>query len=424
MQIEITRTDECKRKLNIVIPQDEVSKELSKIYQEINQKANIRGFRKGKVPRKVLEQYYKRDAEADLIQKIVPKACDEAANKENLKMVGGYLLEEYVLKDGEPLKLDISIEVKPDIVLKNYKGIEVQKKAVEVSDEDVDNVLKQTQYENAELKGIDTRGAEKNDEIVIDFRGRIDGKFFKGGEGKDFRLILGQGRMIEGFEEKLIGLRAGDKKEIDIQYPQNFPDEKLAGRKIIFEVLVKDVKERILPSIDDEFAKDLGDFNDLNALRNKIRDDLTKAKENLNNLDYEKEILEKLLEENAFVPPESLVKRELEFLKKNLAMRLSKGKTEELSLGKEGEEIMQEMSKEANKRVKESLILEKIAEEEKIEISNSEVDEDIRKRAEDSNQNFYALKEIFQKNRVYEAIRDKIREEKVLKFLLECSIIQ
>src|SRR3972149_1178536 len=110
MQIEITSTDECKRKLNIVIPQDEVSKELSKIYQEINQKANIRGFRKGKVPRKVLEQYYKRDAEADLIQKIVPKACDEAANKENLKMVGNYLLEEYVLKDGEPLKLNISIE--------------------------------------------------------------------------------------------------------------------------------------------------------------------------------------------------------------------------------------------------------------------------------------------------------------------------
>jgi len=425
MQVEIIRVDECKRRLHIEIPQEVVSKELSKIYQEINQKANIRGFRRGKVPRKILEQYYKKDAEVNLLQKLVPKACKEAFSETggNLKIVGEYLLEEYVLKEGESLKLNISIEVKPDIALKDYKGIKIEKKPLDISEEEIDNVLKQMQYENAELKSVELRGAQKGDEVTIDFKGLIKGKIFEGLDGKDFKINLGEGKMIEGFENKLLGVREGEKKEIEILYPEDFPNQKLAGKKILFEVLVKEVKERRLPLLDDEFAKDLGDYNDLNALKEKIKRDLEEAKENLNKLSYQKEILERLLEENPFTPPVSLVNREFEFIKKSLAARMSGAGTGDIPSGEEGKKIEQELLKEANRRVRESLILEKIASEQNIEVEDSEVDEEIRKRAESTNQNFNALKRIFKQSEAYEVIRSKIREEKVLNFLLKCSIL-
>ena len=423
MQVEINRVDECKRKINISIPNNVVSKELSKIYQEINQRANIKGFRKGKVPRKVLEQLYKRDAEVSLLQELVPKACKEVFSENNLKTAGDYLLEKYELKDDGELKLDISVEVIPDISLKNYKGFKIQKKSADVTDEDIDNALKQMQHDIADLKTVESRGAENGDEMVLDFSGKIDGKLFNGGEGKDFRLILGEKKMVEGFEEKLLGAKIGEKRDVEIIYPQDIQNKELAGKKVLFEVLVKDVKERIFPQINDEFAKDLGDYNDLNALKEKIKDDIKNTKEYYNKLEYQKEVIEKILEENQFISPEILIKKEFEFLKKSFASRLSGGKAEDINFGKESEKIEQELLKEAEKRVKESLILEKIAEEEKIVVDENEVDEEIRKRAESTNQNFNVLKKAFQQNDAYEVIRSKIREEKVLNFLLNCAIV-
>src|SRR3972149_5334442 len=336
MQVEINRVDECKRKINITIPNDVVSKELSKIYQEINQRANIKGFRKGKVPRKVLEQLFKRDAEVSLLQELVPKACEEV------------------------------------FLAKNFKGFKIQKKSVDVTDEDVDNALKQMQHDIADLKTVESRGAEKGDEMVLDFSGKIDGKIFNGGEGKDFRIILGDKKMVEGFEDKLLGAKIGEKRDVEIIYPQDTPNKELAGKKVLFEVLVKDIKERILPQINDEFAKDLGDYNNLNALKEKIKDDISNTKEYYNKLEYQKEIVEKVLEENQLVSPGILVKKEFEFLKKSLASRLSGGKADDINFGKESEKIEQELLKEAEKRVKESLILEKIADEEKIVVDENE----------------------------------------------------
>lgn len=423
MQVEINRVDECKRKLNITIPNDVVSKELSEIYQEINQRANIKGFRKGKVPRKVLEQLYKRDAEVSLLQELVPKACEEVFIANNLKTAGDYLLEKYELKEGEGLKLDISVEVIPDMSLKNYKGLKIQGKSTDVTDEDLDTALKQMQYDSAELKTVESRGAENGDEMVLDFSGKIDGKIFDGGEGKDFKMILGDKKMLEGFEDKLLGAKIGEKKDVEITYPQDTPNKELAGKKVVFEVLVKDIKERNLPQLNDEFAKDLGDYNDLNTLKEKIRNDIKNTKEYYNKLEHQKEIVEKILEENPLIPPGILVNKEFEFLKKSLASRLSGGKADNINFGKESEKIEQELLKEAEKRVKESLLLEKIADEEKITVEDREVDEEIRKRAESMNQNFNVLKKAFQQNEAYEVIRSKIREEKVLNFLLNCSIV-
>src|SRR3989338_4820829 len=366
MQVEITRVDECKRKLNITISGDVVSKELSRIYQEMNQRVNIKGFRKGKVPRKVLKQLYKRDAEVSLLQELVPKACEKVFVANNMKTVSDYLLEKYELEEGNGLKLDISVEVIPDIVLRDYKGVKIQKKSSDVTDEDVDNALKQKQHDSAELKTVESRGAENGDEMVLDFSGKIDGKIFEGGEGKDFRIILGEKKMVEGFEDKLLGAKAGEKREVEIAYPQDAPNKALAGKKVVFEAMVKEIKERILPQLNDEFAKDLGDYNDLNSLKEKVRDDIKNTKEYYIKLEHQKEIIEKILEENPFTPPAILVSREFEFLKKNLASRLSGGKAADINFGKESEKIEQELLKEAEKRVRESLLLEKIAVEEKI----------------------------------------------------------
>ena len=423
MKVEITKVDEYKRRLSIEIPNEIASKELSKVYQEINQKTEIRGFRKGKAPRKILEQYYKKDAEIKLLQRLVPQACDEAFKKNNLKIVGEYLLEEYAIKAGEALKLNISVEVKPEITLKDYKGIKIQKKPVDVSQEEIDNALTQIQHENAEVKSVESRSAQKGDEIIIDFKGKIDGKPFKGGVGKDFKVILCEGKMIEGFEYQLLGVKIRDRKEVEILYPKDSPNQALAGKKIVFEALVKDVKERILLPLDDEFAKDLGNYNDLNALKDKIREDVRVAKENYNKFIYQKEIVEKLLEENPFTPPPSLVNREFEFLKKNFTPKSSPSEASETDSGSERKKVEQELLEKANKRVRESIILEKIAEEEKIEVEDKEVDEEIKKRAESANQNFTSLKHLFKQSEAYEAIRNKIREEKVLNFLLDYFII-
>ena len=423
MKVEIIKVDECKRQLNIEIPNEIVSKELSKVYQEINQKTDIRGFRKGKAPKKILEQYYKKDAEIKLLQRLVPQTCNEAFKENNLKIAGEYSLEEYTLKEGEALKLNISVEVKPEITLKDYKGIKIQKKPADVSQEEIGNNLTQIQHDNAEVKSVESRGTQKGDEIIIDFKGKVDGKDFKGGEGKNFKVILGEGKMIEGFEDQLLCLKAGEKKEIEILYPKVSPNEALAGKKITFDVLVRDIKERILLPLDDEFAKDLGNYNDLNALKDKIREDIRAAKENYNKFLYQKEIIEKLLEENPFTPPTSLVNREFEFLKKNFTPTFSNGEDSEIDSDNEKKKVEQELLDEANKRSRESIILEKIAEEEKIEAEDKEVDEEIKKRAESVNQNFTALKNIFKQSEAYEAVRNKIREEKTLKLLLDYSII-
>jgi trigger factor len=425
MNVNVEEISSIKKKVNVEIPGDQVVKEVDSFYKDLGKKAKIKGFRPGKVPRNILERYFKDYAKAEVIQKLVQETYPTALSEKDLHPVSDPVIDPGELESGKPFQYSVTIEVKPAVKLEDYLGLEVEGKEEKVKDEEVEERLKGLQNLHANLKTIqDGRPIQNGDFVIVDYEASLEGKPLEEGRAVDFTLEVGSGRFIPAFEEKLIGLRSEEEREMEISFPEDYGYKKWAGKTISFHVKIKEIKEKILPILDDEFAKDLGDYSSLKELKAKLKEEIEKEKKFLFGQQLKNQMVDQLLQKNNFEVPESLVSEQAKALVSDTKMRLAaQGMTID-TLGVSEEKLQENYRETAIRQVRTSLLLEKIADQEGITVPDEEVEDRLREISEKTRQKIDVVKRYYEKNGLIPGVKAEIMNEKAMDLLLEKANIK
>jgi len=420
MNVNVEEISSIKKKVSIEIPGDEVTKEVDSFYKDLGKKAKIKGFRPGKVPRNILERYFKDYVKAEVVQKLIGESYPKALTEANLEPVAPPVIDPGEFSEGKSFQYSAVIDVKPDIKLEGYTGLKIEGKKEELKDEEVEQRLKSLQNLHANLKTVsEGRPIQTGDYVIVDYEASVGGKPLEGAKALDFTVEVGSGQFIPTFEEKLIGLNPGEEKEIEVSFPEDYGYQKWAGKTILFHVKIKEIKEKILPVLDDEFAKDLGDYSSLEELKTKLRGEIEKEKELALERQLKDQVVDQLLEANPFEVPESLVEEQAKALASDMKLRLAAQGVDLKNLGVTEEKLQGDYQAMAQKQVKTFLILEKIASQEGIAVTDEEADERLKEMAEKMHQKFDVVKRYYEKNGLLPEVKAGILRDKTLHFLLE-----
>jgi len=407
MKVQVEEITPVKKSLRIEIPQEVVTNEFELAYSDLKKKAKLPGFRPGKAPLSLLEKKFGPSVEEDIVRKLVPEYYQKAIKEAGLSPVEFPSIEKIELKKGAPLLFTATVEIRPTIQLSNYSGIPVPRKEIKVTDEEVEQTLKRLQEDQGRLEaGSEDQAIKTSDYAIIDFEGSIDGKPVNQGKAEGYTLQIGSNTFPSEFESSLIGKKKGDQVEVDVPYPADYANKEIAGKSVRFKIAVKEVKNKVLPPLDDELAKDIG-LGSLAELKEKIKNTLLEQRTAQQEHDQKNVIMKKLVEMHTFEVPESMVDRELHSMIDRLQERVQQ-KLDHASLHKEYEST-------AKERVKGTFVLNAIADAEKIEVTEQEIEEEINglaQRAKVSPQE--AKRAIYQQQGSLEGLRARIREEKAL----------
>jgi trigger factor len=386
----------------------------------LGKKAKIKGFRPGKVPRNILERYFKDYVKAEVIQKLIEETYPKALSETDLHPVSPPVIDPGGFEDGKPFQYSAVIEVKPDIQLEGYTGLKIEGKKEEVKDQEVEERLKALQNLHANLKTIsEARPIQTGDYVIVDYEASTGGKPLEEGKAIDFTVEVGSGQFIPAFEEKLIGLKPEEEKEIEVSFPEDYGYQKWAGKTISFHVKIKEIKEKILPPLDDEFAKDLGDYSSFEELKVKLKGEIEKEKELALERQLKDQVVDQLLEINPFDVPESLVGEQAKAMVSDTKLRLAAQGMALKNLGVSEEKLQEDYKAMAQKQVRTFLILEKIAGAEGIAVTDEEADDRLREMSERMHQKFDVVKRYYEKNGLLPEVKAGIIRDKTLNFLLE-----
>ena len=420
MNVNVEDISSIKKKVNIEISEDQVTKEVDSFYKDLGKKAKIKGFRPGKVPRNILERYFKDYVKAEVVQKLIQETYPTALSEANLHPVSNPMIDPGEVESGKPFQYSATIEVKPEIKLEEYLGLNVEGKKEEVKDEEVEERLKGLQNLHANLKTIEeTRPVQNGDFVIIDYEAKMDGKPLEEGKAIDFTVEVGSGRFIQALEEKLIGLRSEEEREIEIFFPEDYGYKKWAGKTIAFHVKIKEIKEKILPILDDEFAKDLGDYSSLEELKVKLKQEIEGEKKLALDRQLKDQMVDQLLQKNTFDVPESLVDEQTKTLVSDIKLRLATQGMKIDALGVSEEKLQKDYREAAMRQVRTFLILEKIAGQEGITVTDEEVEGRLREISERTHQKYDVVKRYYERNGLIPEVKAGIMNEKTLNFLLE-----
>jgi trigger factor len=420
MRANVEEISSIKKKVSIEIPEDQVAKEVESLYKDLGKKAKIKGFRPGKVPRDILERYFKDYVKAEVIQKLIQDTYPQALSEADLQPVSPPMIDPGEFENGKPFQYSAVIEVKPDIKLEGYTGLKIEGKKERVKDEEVEERLKTLQNLHANLKTIsESRPIQKGDYAIVDYEASLEGKPLEGGKAIDFTMEVGGGQFIPALEEKVIGLKPEEEKEIEVSFPEDYGYKKWAGKTISFHVKIKEIKEKILPPLDDEFAKDLGDYASFEELEAKLRGEIEKEKELGLERQLKDQVVDQLLEANPFEVPESLVAEQAKAMVSDTRLRLAAQGVDFKNLGVSEEKLQEDYKSMAQKQVKTFLLLEKIAGQEGIAVTDDEADDRLREMSEKMHQKFDVVKRYYEKNGLLPEVKGGILRDKTLNFLLE-----
>ncbi|HLR03749.1 MAG TPA: trigger factor [Virgibacillus sp.] len=409
--------------LTFTVSPEDFDGALDKAFKKVVKDVQVPGFRKGKVPRKIFEgKFGVESLYQDAVDIVLPDAYRQAVEETEIVPVDQPEVDIEQIEQGKELVFTAEVTVKPEVELGEYKGLEVEEETVEVTDEDVEHELEHLRENHAELIVKENGEVEEGDTVVIDFEGFKDGEAFEGGKGDNYSLEIGSGQFIPGFEEKLVGRKAGEEADIDITFPEEYHAEDLAGEDVTFKVTIHEVKTKELPELDDEFAKDVDDeIETLEELRTKKKDELTKQKEQ----DADNQMRESLVNqasENASVDiPEAMVNTEVEQMVKEFEQRLQQqGMTMEMYYQFSGQDeaaFKEQMKDDAEKRVKTNLTLEAIFEKENLEVTDEEVENEISKMAEMYNVEVDQIKQMLGGNT--DMMKEDLKFKQAIDFLVE-----
>ncbi|HAA6342576.1 TPA_asm: trigger factor [Listeria monocytogenes] len=375
-------------KLTFEIEQEKVKEGLDRAFVKVRKTLNVPGFRKGKVPRQIFNQRFGEEALfQDALDILLPEVYSAAIDEAGIDPVDTPQVNIESMEKGETWVLTAEVTVKPEVKLGDYKGLEVEKRETELTTEELEAELKQLQERQAELVVKEDAPAENGDTVILDFEGFKDGVAFEGGKAENHSLELGSGQFIPGFEEKLVGLKAGDEADIELTFPEEYHAEDLAGQPVVFKVKLHEIKTKEVPALDDELAKDIDEeVETLDELKEKISKRLQEAKEESVAQAKQEEVIAKAVENAEVDIPHAMVHHEADHLMNHFAQDLqAQGLTPELYYqftGQTEEAMHAQMEKDAEKRVKMNLVLEAIAEAENIEPTEEAIDEEISTLAE------------------------------------------
>ena len=400
------------------IPADRVDKAFARMYRQFGRQAKVRGFRSGKVPQHVLRGLYGTEIQARVLSELVEESLAGAVADEGLEPVSEPRLEAGDLNEAQPFAFTAVIEVKPEIELKNYRAVPVERVRADVGGEEVERALKALQDRNAQLEPVEGRDeVAEGDYVLLDFAGSVEGEPFPGSTAENYAVEIGAGQSLPEFEQGLVGMKRGVAGNIAVNIPAEANDERLAGKTADFQVTVQDIRHKILPPLDDEFARDYGECDSLEELREKLRAELQSEIETLQNGPLKDQIMERLIEEHSFEVAPSMVDRELSYLMRRARSQreLSGAEAPEPTT----EELREELTPRAERRVKMMLLVEKIAAAEGIMASDEEVDGRIEALARASGGQAASVREQYGQDWARETMRSQLVSEKTLDFLLE-----
>ena len=400
------------------IPADRVDKAFARMYRQFGRQAKVRGFRSGKVPQHVLRGLYGTEIQARVLSELVEESLAGAVADEGLEPVSEPRLEAGDLNETQPFAFTAVIEVKPEIELKNYRAVPVERVRADVGDEEVERALKALQDRNAQLEPVEGRDeVADGDYVLVDFSGSVEGEPFPGSTAESYAVDIGAGRALPEFEQGLVGMKRGVAGNIAVNIPAEANDERMAGKTADFQVTVQDIRHKILPPLDDEFARDYGECDSLEELREKLRAELQSEIETLQNGSLKDQIMERLIETHSFEVAPSMVDRELSYLMRRARSQreLSGAEAPEPTT----EELREELTPRAERRVKMMLLVEKIAAAEGITASEEEVDARVEALARASGAQAASVREQYGQDWARETMRSQLVSEKTLDFLLE-----
>lgn len=414
-------------KLEITVKAEKFDEAIKKVYFKSAKYFNIPGFRKGKAPMNIVEKYYGKEIfYEDAFNEVAGEALDEAVKENKLEVVSRPDIEVTQIEKGKDLIFTAIMQTKPEAELGKYKGIEIKKVEYNVSDEDIEHELGHMQEHNSRLITIEDRPVEKGDIATIDFEGFVDGKAFEGGKAEGHDLEIGSNTFIPGFEDQVIGMKIDEEKDINVKFPDEYFSKDLAGKDATFKVKVHEIKKKELPKLDDEFAKDVSEFDTLKELKEDIKNKQQKQNEEKAKYETQDAVIKALCENVKVDIPSGMVEMEIDNMIKDIEQRLSyQGlKLEQYlqMMGKTNEDMRKEYEPQAIEGIKSRLALEAVIKAEKIEATDKEIDKKMKEMAK--NYGKEDDKEFLKNENVRNYIKQGIESEKAIDFLLENAKIK
>ena len=387
MSLQVEKLEKNMAKLTIEVSAEELDKAMEKAYQKQKSRISLPGFRKGKAPRKMIESMYGKGVfMEDAVNSLVPQEYSKAIADCDLEIVSQPEINVTQMEPGKALIFTADVATKPEVTLGDYKGVEVPKTEIAVTDEEVDAEVKKEQDKNSRTVVVEDRAAANGDITTIDFEGFVDGVAFDGGKGSDYALTLGSGTFIPGFEDQLVGANTGDHVEVKVTFPEEYQAKELAGKEAVFQCDVKKIETKEVPELDDEFAKDVSEFDTLAEYKEDVKKNLTEKKEKEARTAKENAAVDKAIENAQMDIPELMTKTECRQMMDDFSRRMQQ---QGLSMeqyfqftGQSMDKMMEDMKPQALKRIQTRLVLEKVAEAENIQPSEEEITEEIQKMAD------------------------------------------
>ena len=426
MSVQVENLEKSMAKLTIEVAADEFEAALNKAYQKSKNKINLPGFRKGKAPRAMIEKMYGAGIFVeDAANIIIPDAYESAAKESELEIVAQPEIAVEQAEKGKPFIFTATVAIKPDVTLGDYKGIEVEKKEAEVSEDEISAEIDRVRESNARMITIDDRATQDGDTVVIDFDGYVDGEQFEGGKAEDYTLVLGSHSFIDNFEDQLVGKNIGDDVEVNVTFPEQYQAEELQGKPALFKVKIKEIKVKELPELDDDFAQDVSECDTLDAYKEEVKSKLVKTKEDDIKREKEDAVIEKIIENATMEIPEQMVDAQTRQMTQEFAQRLqSQGLSLEQYMqftGLTPQKMQEELKPQALKRIQSRLVLEAVVEAEKIEATQEDIEKEIENMAKMYQMEADKLKELVGEEEKKQIALD-MDVQKAVEFVVDAAV--
>jgi len=420
---KVKNIEDCSRQIDIEVSPEVVKRKFDEVYGEIQKVANIPGYRTGKAPRDILEKHHKKDAESEVLKDLVPEYYAKALGDNKLDPVELPKISEISLKKDGSLVFKAVVSVRPNVSLKDYKAIKIKKKKAAVEEEDVDKYLVALQDMNARYAVVQDRALESGDYIVCDLKCTVEEKCLD--DKKNAWLSIDDKYLLKGLKEGLIGMKIGEQKVVEVTIPKDYPQKEYAEKKAVFDITLHQIKKKELLPLNDDFAKDMGEFKSLDELRENVKKDIAHKKEREAKLDMENQLLGALVRDNSgFSLPTSLVERQLEGLVEDAKARLSSRGFKKEDVNSKTDEFKSNLRQEAEKRVRLYFLLDEISRKEHITVSEEEVNSTLQAIAKQYNKTFDEIKHEYEERDLIDGLAEDLRETKVIDFLLKEAVIK
>ena len=420
MKIDIDEVSSVQRKVRVELPAETVAGEFSRAYKNLGQRVRVKGFRTGKIPRTVLQGIYGDEVKGEVRSHLVEESLGEIIRERGLQIVSRPEVEADDLSEGGTFSFSAVIEIKPEIDVKDYLGVEVEKPKLVITDAQVDEALQRLREGHARLELVaDREVVQKGDFVTLDFDGAMDGKPFPGGKGENYSLEVGAGNALPQFEEAVTGLKVNERQTAQVTYPGTYPNKAIAGKTVDFSLIVREIKQKVLPVLDDEFAKDHGECSSLEELKNRIRERLTAELKRYQDEELKEKIISRLIETHGFTVPPSMVERQTRYLMERYQSQIAGQAGADSGAAPPFEEAKKTLEPRALRQVQATLLVEKIAQREKVAVTDKEVQERVDGMARAAGERGKTLREYYSRPDARDDLRAQMVFDRAVDFLLD-----